>query len=71
MLATVTCAVSTSLPDDLRSEIISETILLMIEGAPIEDALAQASKSVRKNAAPLRYTKPIDDCFWLAAEIPD
>ncbi|MCJ2042935.1 hypothetical protein MKK55_28895 [Methylobacterium sp. J-059] len=59
------------MPDDIRSEIISETILLMIEGAPIEDALTQASKSVRKNAAPLRYTKPIDDCFWLAAEIPD
>lgn len=71
LLATVTCAVSTGLPDDLRSEIISETILLMIEGAPINDALAQASKSVRKNAAPLRYTKPIDDCFWLAAETPD
>lgn len=71
LLTTVTRAVSASLPDDLRSEIISETVVLMLEGAKLANAIAAASKSVRKNAAPLRYTKPIDDCFWLAAEPSD
>ena len=68
LLTTVTRAVSASLPNDLRSEIISETVVLMLEGAKLADAIAEASKNVRRNAAPLRYTKPINDCFWLAAE---
>jgi len=71
LLATVTRAVSASLPDELRSEIISETVVLMLEGAKLADAIAEASKSVRRNAAPLRYTKSIDDCFWLAEEPSD
>ncbi|XYD07454.1 hypothetical protein R1A27_20315 [Methylobacterium sp. NMS12] len=68
LLARIYGAVPSHLPPSLRSEIISETALLVLEGAELPAAVAQASKSVRKNASQLRYTKPIEDCFWLADE---
>jgi hypothetical protein len=37
----------------------------------LSEAVAQATKSVRRNAAQPRYTKSIKDCFWLASEMPE
>ncbi|MCF4123821.1 hypothetical protein [Methylobacterium sp. SyP6R] len=68
LLAAVTLAVPRHHPDDLRDEIISEAAMLAHQGVEINEAVVQATRSVRKNAAPLRYTKPIEDCFWLADE---
>jgi hypothetical protein len=64
-------AVPSNMPHALRMEIISETALLTLEGAEIKAAVAEASKSVRRNGSRLRYAKSIDDCFWLADETQD
>ena len=64
-------AVPSNMPHALRMEIISEAALLAWEGAETEAAVAEASKSVRRNGSRLRYAKSIDDCFWLADETQD
>lgn len=61
-------AVPSNMPPSLRAEIISETAVLVLEGAEISAAVTQATKSVRKNGSRLRWAKPIEDCFWLADE---
>ena len=68
LLASVYAAVPTNMSPATRMEIISETAALVCEGLQLSEAVKQATKTVRKNAAQLRYTKPIDDCFWLADE---
>lgn len=64
-------AVPSNMPPSLRMEIISETALLVLQGSEMKAAVAEASKSVRRNGSRLRYAKPIDDCFWLADETQD
>lgn len=64
-------AVPSNMPHALRMEIISEAALLAWEGSEMTAAVAEASKSVRRNGNRLRYAKSIDDCFWLADETQD
>lgn len=68
LLARLYTAVPSNMPPALRMEIISETAVLVLEGAEMSVAVAEASKNVRRNGSRLRYAKSIDDCFWLADE---
>lgn len=68
LLAAVSCAVPEHLPWDVRQDIIGEAILLVCTGTALSEAIAQATKMVRKDGAMFRYAKPIEECFWLAAE---
>lgn len=71
LLSRIYSAVPSNMPHALRMEIISEAALLTWEGSEIKTAVAEASKSVRRNGSRLRYAKSIDDCFWLADETQD
>lgn len=71
LLASVTLAVPQHLPEDFRQDVIGEALMLCSQGMELEGAVAQATKKVRKDSAMLRYAKSIDDCFWLASDVPD
>ena len=66
LLAEIYAAVPARLPPALRMEIISETAVLVLEGADLRTAVAQATKGARRDENRLRYARPIEDCFWLA-----
>jgi hypothetical protein len=66
LMARLYSAVPTNMPPSLRADIIGQTALLVLEGAEMKTAVAEATKSVRRCGSRLRYAKSIDDCFWLA-----
>lgn len=68
LFSRIYAAVPSNMPHALRMEIISEAALLAWQGSEIGAAVAEASKSVRRDGSRLRYAKSIDDCFWLADE---
>ena len=50
---------------DSHDEVVAEAALLVLEGMSEAEAVKAAARNVSRGESPFRYTKPLEECFWL------
>lgn len=52
-------------PTSSRDEIVAEAAMLIMEGFGIEKAVEIATKKIVSYEYKQKFTKPLDECYWL------